>query len=38
MCCLCFERFPVEELSETEDGEKEDVCVPCHEMERLANA
>lgn len=34
MCCLCFGRFTVEELSETVDGDKQDVCVPCYEAER----
>lgn len=34
MCCLCFERFSVEDLSETVDGDKQDVCLRCDEMER----
>jgi hypothetical protein len=37
MCCLCFERFPVEALNVTKDGRPEDVCKPCatHEREAL---
>jgi hypothetical protein len=38
MCCLCFDRFPVDELSETADGHKQDVCKSCDEMERKVNA
>lgn len=34
MCCLCFERFTVDELSETVDGDKQDVCRACDEKER----
>jgi len=34
MCCLCFGRFTPDELSETVDGDKQDVCVPCAENER----
>ena len=33
MCCLCFERFPPERLSETVDGDKQDVCLACAEIE-----
>lgn len=29
MCCLCFGRFDVSELSETVDGDKQDVCSAC---------
>jgi hypothetical protein len=35
MCCLCFHRFEVSELSETADGDKTDVCVTCAELEAL---
>ena len=33
MCCLCFEAFPLEELHMDEDGQREDVCIPCWEAE-----
>ena len=36
MCCLCFERFPREQLHTLEDGCWEDVCVACAEQERRA--
>lgn len=29
MCCLCFSRFSVEELSTDEEGCKQDVCIAC---------
>lgn len=30
MCCLCFDRFDVEELALASDGSgREDVCKPC---------
>lgn len=29
MCCLCFSRVTFEELNITEDGFREDVCLPC---------
>jgi hypothetical protein len=29
MCCLCFGRFPVDQLHELPDGSKEDVCIQC---------
>lgn len=32
MCCLCFERFPREQLN-VRDGHRENVCVPCAEQE-----
>jgi hypothetical protein len=37
MCCLCFERFEVEDLSETADGSKQDVCRACagHEAQMM---
>ena len=35
MCCLCFERFEISELSETDDGVKQDVCVPCAKAEAV---
>lgn len=34
MCCLCFERFDIEDLLE-EDGEKVDVCKKCGEYEQM---
>jgi hypothetical protein len=34
MCCLCFGRFRVADLSETVDGDKQDVCVECAENEK----
>jgi hypothetical protein len=35
MCCLCFGRFPVEELAvDPTSGQKEDVCSRCAESER----
>lgn len=34
MCCLCFYRFPLEELAE-EDGFKVDICQKCHDEEKL---
>lgn len=36
MCCLCFDRFSVEDLSEDEDGHKQDVCWTCYEKEQTA--
>ena len=36
MCCLCFGRFEVSELSVTVDGDRQDVCVPCAEAEAAA--
>lgn len=33
MCCLCFERFEQADLSETVDGDKQDVCVTCAKLE-----
>ena len=36
MCCLCFGRFPLDELSETVDGDKQDVCRACAEREAAA--
>jgi len=32
MCCICYHRFPVEGLHET-DGGREDVCLGCAEQE-----
>ena len=32
MCCLCFDRFPVEELA-LEDGTPIDICKPCYEAD-----
>jgi hypothetical protein len=34
-CCLCFEAFHVEDLSMDEDGVTIDVCVPCHDAEKI---
>lgn len=33
MCCLCFERFPVEQLLHDFDGPV-DVCIPCDLKEK----
>ena len=33
MCCLCFSRFPVEELNPVEGG-VEDVCLSCAREEK----
>ena len=35
MCCVCFRRFAVSDLSETTDGKKQDMCAACAAMERL---
>lgn len=35
MCCLCFERFAVDELDlDPSDGKRWDACKPCAEHER----
>jgi hypothetical protein len=34
-CCLCFKTLTIEECNITVDGDREDVCVPCAEAERL---
>ncbi len=36
MCCLCFERFDVDELATNNQGEKTDVCIQCDELDRRA--
>lgn len=37
MCCLCFERFPVEGLSlDPHDGKPWDVCIACDAAEKEA--
>ncbi len=36
MCRLCFERFSQDQLHVNERGEREDVCIRCHEMEQKA--
>jgi hypothetical protein len=36
MCCLCFERVPMERLNRP-DGWPEDVCVDCAEREKAAD-
>lgn len=33
MCCICFERFDIEELSRDENGERQDVCQSCKDKE-----
>ena len=38
MCCLCFDRFRVEELHKTDDGTPEDVCIMCAKAEREHHA
>jgi hypothetical protein len=39
MCCLCFDRFALSELSQSPDAEgvKEDVCADCAASERKWN-
>lgn len=32
MCCLCFNRVPVDQLNRS-DGVPEDVCIPCAQEE-----
>ena len=34
MCCICFHRFPQEELAVDADGTKWDVCKGCDEDEK----
>jgi len=34
MCCLCFSRVSLDKLHVLPNGEKEDVCFDCAEMER----
>lgn len=34
MCCLCFSRFDVDQLSE-ENDQKIDVCLSCADQERI---
>jgi hypothetical protein len=36
MCCLCFGRFALGDLNETEDGTPEDVCRECAAKEAAA--
>ena len=38
MCCLCFQRYPIEELNRDENGVRENVCLTCatQEQEELA--
>lgn len=31
MCCVCFSRFELEQLHIDEDGDRENVCIPCAE-------
>ena len=38
MCCLCFERFDQGQLNVAANGQKEDVCKKCAELEKAANA
>jgi hypothetical protein len=33
MCCLCFQRVPIERLHDIGDGQREDVCIPCANYE-----
>lgn len=37
-CCLCYMTMTPEECNVTEDGSREDVCVPCATAEKLAGA
>lgn len=34
-CCLCFKSLRPEECNVREDGMREDVCVPCAQLERM---
>lgn len=34
MCQLCFDRFKIEDLNVTDDGNREDVCKACAEAEK----
>lgn len=37
MCCLCFDRFPVDQLSvDPDDGKPWDVCIDCDAAEKRA--
>lgn len=39
MCQLCFDRVPLNELHVTDEGQVEDVCQKCAEMEgRVENS
>lgn len=33
-CCLCFRDLKPEDCNVREDGEKEDVCIPCANAEK----
>ena len=37
MCCLCFERFDQDQLNVAANGQKEDVCKKCDELEKATN-
>lgn len=34
MCCLCFDKFTLEQLNKNEEGQLEDVCKECAEFEK----
>lgn len=34
MCCLCFQRFEQSELNRDTEGELEDVCLDCADLEK----
>lgn len=35
-CCLCFKPLTPDECAADSDGQKWDVCVPCHKAEVVA--
>ena len=37
MCCICFERFTLEELNKTPEGKLEDVCNACAMNEKKSH-
>jgi hypothetical protein len=37
MCCLCFSRVDQDQLNVAANGQKEDVCKKCDELEKAAN-
>lgn len=35
MCCICFERFDMDNLHQLKDGSLEDVCIECASKEEM---
>ena len=33
-CCICFKSLTLDECNVRDDGQKEDVCVPCAKREK----